>query len=1020
MILQLTSYGNGVLLTKVLMAVSYIVSNSNYFVLLQIVAILAFFVAAITIHHANIQGGALGLKAMTILGIIGIVWSSFYLPQETVIIYDPVNNYQTSVRNVPIPVALPIYLENNIGDGISDLYDAFFATTTFPSSLEYNTTGYGWGPQAVSTLQHISFVKPYEQETITGYLSNCYITAVLGGAANLNDLYTSNDLLKTIGAGANLSNSFGTTVYTSTDPGGTFMTCTQAYNSYIVPRITQTTTTGSTAQTFIATLDGKTEATGLTLPQMQNDLGSAGDYLLNTGLDSQQFIAQSAIANSLNPAMQQFAAKYGVSANNLSFGLAQTMYQQQTIWTQSALMARLFLPILHFIMEAIIFSTLPLIFLMSLIPGFGRKAFYFIMSAIMWLTFWSPLMSILNGLSDAIISWKGFPVNVTGGNFNLDDMGYIFNNLHLWAAMIGSVSLGIPLFAYELASMSSFGGMMMASAVTGTLSGGVSSSAQATSTMSGAMGMQQQGQQMMQNQDNKAYDDHGYFDQMTNNNAAFGAANYASQAAADRMLGQKGLMNDMTNNQMAGLGGGAGYGSPNNAFQTGKLGSEQKLANMQNIEAQAKELHEPVMALLRQEAAGKGVTVSGMYEMNKNGQLQEISPNGSTHFTLNPNGQDVLANAQGQTMKDGQQVSTNILSDSSGISIQTYEGKHLENITDTGKYALVQIHGNTPLGNVFGNSFSGKYSEGGGKWDINGVLNRQQADRLINSGQITDAAKTELQKAYNSGEQAFNIMATGDKGHITGMDITNKQGVTIATDGSYSDLMTKTTGNLTTNYHNRVKNESGTSNDTYPGTYNYHLGDTGAMLAYAYKGKGAGGHLSASQLSEYREYLNNGFGGKTAFIQQNYDQYGETYSLNQTNTQSMAGQLQAYLNANASVEGGLKVLGDGGGFKIEAGGKIVGEISYSQMNTMKVNQLNEALANGDFKNVNSFSGLKGKFNEIYHNNQPLENQVFRAALARVKTYEKTGKIAGKDAESKLEIDLHKFRQFMNKPMADDF
>ncbi|MCL4533349.1 MAG: conjugal transfer protein TraG N-terminal domain-containing protein [Deltaproteobacteria bacterium] len=794
MILQLTSYGNGVLLTKVLTAVSYIVSNSNYFVLLQIVGTLAFIIALITIHHANIQGGALGLKAMTILGIIGIVWSSFYLPQETVIIYDPVNNYQTSVRNVPIPVALPIYLENNIGDGISDLYDAFFATTTFPSSLEYNTTGYGWGPQAVSTLQHISFVKPYEQETITGYLSNCYITALLGGAANLNDLYTSNDLLKTIGAGANLGNSFGTTVYTSTDPGGTFMTCTQAYNGYIVPRITQTTTTGSTAQTFIATLDGKTEATGLTLPQMQNDLGSAGDYLLNTGLDSQQFIAQSAIANSLNPAMQQFAAKYGVSANNLSFGLAQTMYQQQTIWTQSALMARLFLPILHFIMEAIIFSTLPLIFLMSLIPGFGRKAFYFIMSAIMWLTFWSPLMSILNGLSDAIISWKGFPVNVTGGNFNLDDMGYIFNNLHLWAAMIGSVSLSIPVFAYELASMSSFGGMMMASAVTGTLSGGVSSSAQATSTMSGAMGMQQQGQQMMQNQDNKAYDDHGYFDQMTNNNAAFGAANYASQAAADRMLGQKGLMNDMTNNQMAGLGGGAGYGSPSNAFQTGKLGSEQKLANMQNIEAQAKDLHEPVMALLRQEAAGKGVTVSGMYEMNKNGQLQEISPNGSTHFTLNPNGQDVLANAQGQTMKDGQQVSTNILSDSSGISIQTYEGKHLENITDTGKYALVQIHGNTPLGNVFGNSFTGKYSEGGGKWDINGVLNRQQADRLINSGQITDAAKTELQKAYNSGEQAFNIMASGDKGHITGMDITNKQGVTIATDGSYSNIQKVDTG----------------------------------------------------------------------------------------------------------------------------------------------------------------------------------------------------------------------------------
>ena len=692
MILQLTSYGNGVLLTKVLMAVSYIVSNSNYFVLLQIVAILAFFVAAITIHHANMQGGALGLKAMTILGIIGIVWSSFYLPQETVIIYDPVNNYQTSVRNVPIPVALPIYLENNIGDGISDLYDAFFATTTFPSSLEYNTTGYGWGPQAVSTLQHISFVKPYEQETITGYLSNCYITALLGGAANLNDLYTSNDLLKTIGAGANLSNSFGTTVYTSTDPGGTFMTCTQAYNGYIVPRITQTTTTGSTAQTFIATLDGKTEATGLTLPQMQNDLGSAGDYLLNTGLDSQQFIAQSAIANSLNPAMQQFAAKYGVSANNLSFGLAQTMYQQQTIWTQSALMARLFLPILHFIMEAIIFSTLPLIFLMSLIPGFGRKAFYFIMSAIMWLTFWSPLMSILNGLSDAIISWKGFPINVTGGNFNLDDMGYIFNNLHLWAAMIGSVSLGIPLFAYELASMSSFGGMMMASAVTGTLSGGVSSSAQATSTMSGAMGMQQQGQQMMQNQDNKAYDDHGYFDQMTNNNAAYGAANYASQAAADRMLGQGELTNDMLNNNMANLGGGAGYGSPNNAFQTGKLGSEQKVGTLEGLDNYAKS-----QGMSMQQISAINSQFSAFSTLNKErGTVSALGgPLTSAKVNVEQTGIDTLNSAKVNDMlklyqQEGMtpaQAASNIAK-TNGIAVAVQNGKETEIFGKDGKVAM--------------------------------------------------------------------------------------------------------------------------------------------------------------------------------------------------------------------------------------------------------------------------------------------------------------------------------------------
>lgn len=57
---------------------------------------------------------------------------------------------------------------------------------------------------------------------------------------------------------------------------------------------------------------------------------------------------------------------------------------------------------------------------------------------------------------------------------------------------------------------------------------------------------------------------------------------------------------------------------------------------------------------------------------------------------------------------------------------------------------------------------------------------------------------------------------------------------------------------------------------------------------------------------------------------------------------------------------------------------------------MKVNQLNEDVANGDFKGVHSFNGLKSKFNETYHNNQPIENQIFRWAKNKVKGLGKKG------------------------------
>ena len=277
--------------------------------------------------------------------------------------------------------------------------------------------------------------------------------------------------------------------------------------------------TGSVAQSYAAILDGKTQAHGLTLAQVTNNLDPAADFLLNTGLDSQQLISQMALANSLSPAFQQFSARYGVPDNNLSFGVAQTEYQQQTVWTQTAFMARIFLPILHFIMEAIIFGSFPLIFLMTLIPGFSKKAFGYIMSMLMWLTFWAPLMSILNGLSAWMISIYAFPLNVTGGNVNLNDMGYIFHTLRQWSAMIGSASMTVPMLAYGLATMSSFVGAETVAGVTGAISGGINTAAQTVATEKGAQGLQNQAQNIMQNQANNAYTDPSQFDGLIDYNA---------------------------------------------------------------------------------------------------------------------------------------------------------------------------------------------------------------------------------------------------------------------------------------------------------------------------------------------------------------------------------------------------------------------------------------------------------------------------------------------------------------------
>ena len=752
MILQITSYGNGALLTKVIMGVSYILTNKNYLELIQLVVILAGVVGLIVAHKENVAGGSVGLKLIGTLAIAAVIWSSFYLPQDTVIVYDPVNNYQTSVKNVPVPLALPMYLENSIGDGLASLYDAYMGSSGFPSSMSYNNTGFNWGSIATNQLQSVNFVNPYDQMTINSYLVNCYFPAVQLGHASILDLYNSNNILQTLQQGSQTSNAFLAEIYNTSYPGGNGVDCNTAYN-YITGMVNATTSTGSAAQSYAATLDGKTQAHGLTLTQVMGNLSPAADFLLNTGLNSQQLISQMALANSLSPAFQRFSAKFGVPDNNLSFGVAQTEYQQQTVWTQTAFMARIFLPILHFIMEAIIFGSFPLIFLMTLIPGFSKKAFGYIMSMLMWLAFWAPLMSILNGLSAWLLSIYAFPLNVTGGNVNLNDMGYIFHSLRQWAAMIGSMSMAVPMLAYGLATMSNFVGMEVVAAASGAISGGINTAAQSVATESGAQAMQSQAQNMMQNQANKAYTDPSQFDGIMENNAESVAAQ--RQAMSD-FIHRRGMGN-AANADLAGMNYQYGVNSTlgANAEHIGGLAAKNQMGTLQGLDNYAHS-----QGLNMEQIAAINSEYGGFSTLNKAKGTEAGLGGHLTSGTVNAEqtGIDSFNSAKVNDMlklyqKDGM-TSTQAASQiayTNGIAVAVKNGKETEIFGSNGKVAMV-------TGSTVQNGFSENWVKDG-------------------KGQTIWTSRS------------------------AGMDTTN---------GHFTKK-----GDLIDNYNNRVKNTSGTSTDNH-------------------------------------------------------------------------------------------------------------------------------------------------------------------------------------------------------------
>ena len=822
MTLEIVSYGNGALLTKVIMGVSYIMSNSNYLLLIQLVVILAGVVGLIVSHRENVTGGSVGLKLIGTLAVAGVIWSSSYLPQDTVIVYDPVNNYQTSVRNVPVPLALPMYLENSIGDGLASLYDAYMGKSGFPNSLSYNNTGFNWGSVATQQLQNVTFVNPYDQATINSYLVNCYFPAVQLGHASLLDLYNSDNLLQTLQQGSQTSNVFLAQVYNNRTGQSNYEDCNNAYN-YIVGMVNATTSTGSAAQSYAATVDGKTQAHGLTLAQVTNNLGPAADFLLNTGLDSQQLISQMALANSFSPAFQQFSSKYGVPDNNLSFGVAQAEYQQQTTWVQTAFMARIFLPILHFIMEAIIFGSFPLIFLMTLIPGFSKKAFGYIMSMLMWLTFWAPLMSILNGLSAWMISTYAFPLNVTGGNVNLNDMGYIYSNLREWAAMIGSASMTVPMLAYGLATMSSFVGAETVAGISGAISGGINTAAQSVATESGAQGMQTQAQNMMQNQANKAYTDPSQFDGLIDYNAESVAAQ--RQATSDFIkrrgmdtaeLGDYGNINQQTS-------GGIGFLDDASAAGMSPIGygimQKETGVSISGSQAYSKILGHGYGNMLDNGKMTYNIT-NGMFDgtsqMSKpqaEGFVHDLKESGYINAEKEKQFDNVIKNSADRLVSVGYQGLSNngnpefsMISLSNGTKAETWSNASIAdtNKIDGGTSIIEKGAGarpylnNSPFSSIFkGQKINGTYTEGGGVSTFTkGAINRTQARELIDDGIITKEAAYNLQNALNQNPnvRTFAFDAQWDKNGIMGLEVSNKQGTVLAREGNITELQRVDTG----------------------------------------------------------------------------------------------------------------------------------------------------------------------------------------------------------------------------------
>ncbi len=965
--LQITTYGNGPIITGILQGIANITSSSDYSLMVSSILAIGIVLGIFGYHKSLHQAGSAAHgewipKAVASLGIFWMLTGA----SLNVFVYDPLNSYTGVANNVPLGIAVPYYLQNQISENLSTLYGEWLAPSGYASEFSYDNPNNGAGfynpgmvspLRAVNVMMNAHFTDMYFYETLSDFEQNCLVPAMILGVVNPNDLYIAgpgqpapdDSIIDLLNADMpNMSAGWTSTVYTSANPGGITEACNASWPTIATDVINMTDATGPITNQFAASFNADTNSTQ-TAAADQALLGDASSYMFNISTNGQQVLAQAALMNTIGDGISQFSQATGTSNSAQSYALTQAMSQSQSSWTTSAIMAAKMLPIFHLIMEVIVIALFPLFFALAVIPTMTGKYLKLLFELLMWLAMWSPIASIINYAVNFFIQSRVFVNNISNplsgtAGFNLANYNFIAQNSYTYTAITGAMMWMIPVLSFGLVTGSAFVISQAIGGAQGTAHGAAQQQGAQTGTSSGLQGIGSQAANLagMQSEEKQGYNPAQAAEKIAGMSALDNLTNASAFGNNLQTNGLQNMINAKTNNMASTLGSGNAYSSPQQAYQTGMNSTFDKLAQQGITNDWAKMAGINYSEAANQLAQGKGFDVSGMYEMGKNGPIK-ISDNGHTHFTLNPDGKGILASATGQRTLDGQQVKTDILSDKNGISMQVYKGEHLESISATGNMALSSIHNDTPLGQVIGNSFEGKYSEGGGKFELNGVFDSAQAQKLINSGLIKGQASAELQSAINSGEQSFNIVATGNKNSITGLDITNKQGATIATDGTYSNYKTSTVGFTNKNLSNTI-NDSSTTNMS--GTsYNYGNVATSGLAGYIAaknkKGMGASTFMDKNSIAQY----NNGLASKSVgqiqytrsqIIDAGAKVFGQSFKQSTGSMTELAGELGVKFKNETGL--GFSVFGTGDKAKIEvtAGGKIVGSLNQKDLSEASI------------------------------------------------------------------------------------
>jgi hypothetical protein len=431
------TYGNGAMLYSTLNAVAMIFNDSGFISLTRLVFTLAFL--ASFYMTAFLKRWDVLKYAIISFFILGL----FLYSKDRVVIHDVIQDELYVVDNVPKAFGFFGEYVSSPGHFITEEFDTGFVvpittllfgkSNAMPPNLTYSGSGFAGPFKMIKDLGSFELPDQQIQADFYEYVKKCAKWDVMGLNSSEMKFFKENlNLSSPDVIPAGLSSRF----YVPVTIGGVKSQCATYYVANLYPRL-------------VASIGGS-EAILSSEPKLlkyMSGLSSSMAFFTGESLTTYNAMTQSAVVKTAIRSLSGSLANGREEYNQFmaEMGIAKFEQQGEVI----SRVAMKLIPIFRNVMEILMIATLPIVFLLFLLPN-GYKLIWEYILSLIWLQLWNPILAVMQmvmNLSAVMEASAAGKVTEIGG-FTIHSFGYWGDFSNSYLAVAGYMMISVPMLAH--------------------------------------------------------------------------------------------------------------------------------------------------------------------------------------------------------------------------------------------------------------------------------------------------------------------------------------------------------------------------------------------------------------------------------------------------------------------------------------------------------------------------------------------------------------------------------------------